>query len=339
VRSVLDTLVLMPSWHCDIACAHCLFSSSPKLHARLELDLARGAIADAARTTSARRVVVSGGEPFADFDYLLALARATQSAGLELGVVTNGSFAADPARARAMLEQLQAAGLRGLTVSWDHFHAAFVDPAHIRALLKLCRQLQLSVLVSAITTRSHSLGDALAALGDDGFEVPAIQFRCLPVGRAARKVPHEDLPEVPERDRHRACSADFASIAVTADGSVFPCSAVGGFSAGLCLGNIRDEALPALLQKRERELRWTLLASRGPRAFLAHASVEEMAQLGIAEEDHDCVACHRLFSSPLADGIVARARTALHAQVEASFDLATLGSQRSLGQSSVFGPR
>lgn len=324
-RFALDVLTLMPTWHCDIACAHCLFSSSPKVSGQLDLDTARSAIAQVARDTLAGRVVVSGGEPFSDFPYLLAIAEATSREGLKLGVVTNGSFAADEGAARSQLAALWRAGLRGLTVSWDAFHEAFVEPRTIRTLLRLCRELGITPLISAIATRRHGLGDALAALGGDAFEVPAIQFKCLPVGRAGRRVPPEDLLPPAESDRARPCRADFGSLAVTHDGSAYPCSAVGGYTAGLRLGSLHEESLAALLRRRDFEPRWMLLANRGPRAFLDHATAPELQALGVTAADHDCVACHRLFSSPLAATLVERARAALHCQVDERFDLGATG--------------
>lgn len=321
-RYALRELGLFPTWHCDIACRHCLFASSPKVRGQLPRAVATRAIRAAARWTTATRVVVSGGEPFSDLPYLIDLAHATRGARLGFRIVTNGSFATDPARARESLAALAAAGLETLTLSWDGFHEEFLPAARVRNALAACRALGIPALLSVVVTRTQTLAHALAPLGDDAFDVPLVQFRCLPVGRAARQVAADDLLPTPPQDVRRPCRADFGSLAVTYDGAVYPCGAVGGFTPGIRLGNLHDTSLPRLLRRRDQDLQWVALAQRGPTAFTDLATDAERQALGLAAGEHDCVACQRVFGSALGTTLVQRLRGRLHREVEQRFPMA-----------------
>lgn len=283
---------------------------------RLPLDRAEIAISELRAISTVQRVTVSGGEPFLDFDYLTAIARRTAIEKLAFRVVTNGSFAESDDLAMARLRTLQDIGLESLALSWDEFHHRFLDPARVRTLLRSARRLGISVRVTVVVTKSKSVASSIALLESEGFELPFTQVRCLPVGRAARQVSRDDLLPVPAWDRGRACRNDFDTLSITHDGSVYPCCAVGGFTPGLRLGSVHSEPLEDLLRRRETDLRWIALATKGPSSFLRYATAEEFVTLGIDEGMHDCVKCHRLFSSPLGDILVNRSKAALHAEAD-----------------------
>ena len=294
-KFALETLALMPTWHCDVACHHCVFESSPRLTRTLGLDLALEAIAQAAGSTAARRVTLSGGEPFLRADYLLAIAKAAASSGLAFRVVSNGTFGRDARAANELLTELLSIGVESISISWDAFHEQFIEPSAVAAAIKACRALGISVRLTAVVTRTHDLGAALSALGDEGFELPATQVKCLPVGRARKKVKAHDLIPAAEHERGRACGSDFDTLALTPDGRVYPCCAVGGFTEGIALGKFPESSLAQLLTRRDRELKWVALAAQGPRFFSDRMTEPERAALQLDEGLHDCVQCNRIF--------------------------------------------
>lgn len=298
-KYALETLAIMPTWECDIVCHHCVFSSSPSLKGRLPIGHACRAIADVARTTHAKRVTVSGGESFLDIDYLAAIAKASREAGLAFRVVTNASFARDSDTAESAIGRISQIGLETVGISWDQFHARFINPERIRNAIRACRKLQVGVRLTVVVTKSSDFASALEALGDEAFELQVTQVKCLPVGRAEKKVGIDDfLPPAPG-DLGRACRSDFDTLSLTPDGAVFPCCAVGGFTEGIRLGHYPEETLETLLDRRDRQLLWVILAAQGPHYFIANLTATEKAELGLNSaapaQLHDCVACHRLF--------------------------------------------
>jgi pyruvate-formate lyase-activating enzyme len=312
----LETLALLPTWECDVACQHCVFSSSPAMKGRLAIDAVAALVPELRRISSVQRVVVSGGEAFLDFDYLLQVARITAAAGLAFRVVTNGSFAESDERATSMLKALKDIGLETVGLSWDDFHARFIEPERARTLLRCARKLGITVRITVVVTKTKTLDSAVHDLGEEGFEVPLTQVRCLPVGRANRLVSPDELLAPAAQDQGRACKNDFDTLAVTHDGSAYPCCAVGGFTPGLKLGSILHEPVSALLRRRDTDLRWVVLASQGPEYFLRFAGEEERRAAGVEAGSHDCVKCHRMFSTGLGEILVGRAKRAILAQAD-----------------------
>jgi Radical SAM superfamily len=283
----------------------------------MPLATAVAAIEELAEVSTIQQVTVSGGEPFLDPAYVFAVAERTRALGLNFRVVTNGTFAFDDATALELLAPLAKLGVETVGVSWDHFHAPFVSTDRVRRVIRTCRQLGMSVRVTVVASRRAGLSEAMTDLGDDGFELPVTQVKCLPVGRAERKVAAEDLLPPAPHEVGRACRRDFDTLSLTPSGDVYPCCAVGGFTEGIRLGRFPDANMAALLARRDREVKWVLLANQGPQALLAKLHREELKELALdGEPVHDCVACHRLFRHPsLAAVAVARYEQQLEARV------------------------
>ncbi len=303
----IETLALMPTWNCDVACHHCVFTSSPRQTTVLDVKVACEAIAEVSLASTVRRVTVSGGEPFLRFEYLTMVAEEAARRSLAFRVVSNGTFGKDPALAVHALRRLRAIGLESVAISWDQFHERFIEPEHVVNSIRACRAAGISVRLTVVATRSHGIAQALAALGDEGFEIPATQVKCLPVGRARRKVKSNELLSAASHDRGRACRSDFDTLALTPNGEVYPCCAVGGFTQGICLGNYPENSMRELLAKCAQGLKWSVLASQGPRYFSDRMTTAEKASLEIDESLHDCVVCNRIFGCATGSALAERA--------------------------------
>ncbi len=87
------TLQVHPYRRCNLRCLHCYTSSAPEVSERLDIDVLRSAVADAA-SLGYRVMSVSGGEPllYSDLGDLLHVAHA---AGMVTTVTTNGMLLDD----------------------------------------------------------------------------------------------------------------------------------------------------------------------------------------------------------------------------------------------------
>jgi hypothetical protein len=314
-RFSLTTLALIPSFECDIVCDHCVFHSSPDKRGRLNLLKALEVISELRRISQVERVTVSGGEASLSPEYLYEVAEHTNKEGLKFRVVTNGNFGASLNEALDFLRPLSQIGIESLGISWDSFHQRFVRPERIKNVLDGCQKLGISARITFVSTKSNRLGPALELLGEYGFDIPLTEVSCLPVGRAKDKVDVSDLLPVPERYKGRSCSNDFDTLSVTADGSVYPCCAVGGFTSGIRLGSVHDSSMQELLEKRDNQLLWVLLARQGPRYFLRYASEQEKVELCVDDNLHDCAVCNRIFDSYLGKELIKRAKEDLNSEV------------------------
>lgn len=310
-RYRLRNLALIPSWTCDIACHHCVFESSPAVKGRLSAKVAVEIVRETVSATNVEAVTVSGGEPFLDIDLLEKVRQTAHSENLKFRVVTNASFARTVAEAEVKLRQI--APLDTLGISWDTFHAQFLSAAHVSNAIRACRKLGIRVQLTCVVSAANSLQESLNLLGDDAFDLPLAQVKCLPVGRARRKIEPTSWLPPSFWETGRACRADFDTLAVIHDGTAFPCCAVGGFTEGISLGRYPDQSIGSLLERRDNDFRWRVLAASGPSLFMQYATAAELETVGASEALHDCVNCNRLFGSQLGEELVARA----HADISA----------------------
>ncbi len=83
-------LQIHPLGRCNLACAHCYSSSSPRATSLLPTALATRAVRDAA-AAGYGRLAISGGEPLL-YDDLPALIAAARDAGMSVSAATNGTL-------------------------------------------------------------------------------------------------------------------------------------------------------------------------------------------------------------------------------------------------------
>lgn len=308
---------VLPWWTCDIVCHDCLFSSGPNTSGKLEFATLAAAISEAVACCDLRTVSMSGGEPFLYPEYVYRLAAHVISLGCTFRVVTNANFATSLDVAIGVLAPLKKLGAESIYVSWDRFHSQFVPAERIRHAIQACRTLGLNLRLTVVTTRSNTIDTSLCELGDDAFDVPISQSKCLPIGRAVKKIEASEFLAPSKLDKGRACAHDFDTIAMTYDGSLYPCCAVGGFTDALKLGRYPELSLGDLLKRRSGETKWQILQYQGPTYLRRHASRTEATLLGLSDQDHDCVTCNKIFSSPIGETLVGRANAFIKTSVQA----------------------
>ena len=119
-----ERLCILYSLRCNIECAHCNVSSSPRRTERLTLDEAMAVLRDCAGVGK-KHVTFSGGEVFLFYDDLAVLVAESARLGYEVDIETNAYFASTPERAETKLRPLAESGLRGMCLSTDAYHLDF----------------------------------------------------------------------------------------------------------------------------------------------------------------------------------------------------------------------
>lgn len=134
---------LMLTYWCNARCASCYLNCSPErdqwMPIEYAIDIWRGLISACPHGC---RVHLTGGEPFGNFDQLLALCTQARDAGLGplAKIETNAFWAEDPQEVRNRLMALEAVGLEKLTISADPYHQQFVPIVRARLAAKIARQ-------------------------------------------------------------------------------------------------------------------------------------------------------------------------------------------------------
>jgi len=95
----------------------------------------------ALREGGCRSVHIGGGEPFLDFDGLLALLKTADTHGINVEYIeTNGYWAKEKSMVKSRLAALADAGADTFCISVDPFHAEYVPYAAPLRLAEWCRQ-------------------------------------------------------------------------------------------------------------------------------------------------------------------------------------------------------
>jgi MoaA/NifB/PqqE/SkfB family radical SAM enzyme len=134
---------LMLTYKCPASCEFCYYNSGPDKGGLMPVDMAIKAWQSLIDLAGERaRVHITGGEPFLYFDHLLELAHQAQKLGLGGfdTVETNGFWATDRKVVLDRLGQLDKAGMGRLKVSWDPFHAEFIDIECVKTLVEAGRE-------------------------------------------------------------------------------------------------------------------------------------------------------------------------------------------------------
>jgi len=134
--------LLVTDW-CPARCRHCYVSAGPDGSRWMSVEEGADRFSALARLgADPAGIHIGGGEPFGDFDRLLAMVRAARRAGLDgVGYVeTNAYWATSPEEARTRLVALREAGMRQISLSADPYHQEFVPPERVRLLYEVAHE-------------------------------------------------------------------------------------------------------------------------------------------------------------------------------------------------------
>ena len=135
---------IMVNYRCSAACRHCLYSCSPTREDGYVDDSSMEKICRLLLKGRCRSVHIGGGEPFLDFEGLLAVIRRLKKAGITLDYIETNAFwalnAADKKEISGFLRRLLAEGADCLCISIDPFHAEYVPCSAPLALAEACEK-------------------------------------------------------------------------------------------------------------------------------------------------------------------------------------------------------
>jgi hypothetical protein len=264
----------------------------------MSVEAAAGHLAALARLgVAAEGVHIGGGEPFGDFERLLAIVRSAQGAGLAgIGYVeTNGFWAESADLVRRRLAALAGAGMIQLSISADPYHQEFVPAERARLLYNVAREVlgPRGVRVRRWKWLRHA--QDVAAMAEDArialFRSSLSSYAERMNGRAAECLAHlltrraiENLPQ----QSCRSAILESRHVHIDPQGWVSP-----GTCAGIILGQATASApLDATLADWRLDGRPAIaaLVSGGPGQLLPSAAARgfEVDAHGYAGKCHLC---------------------------------------------------
>jgi len=225
-RKGLTCLTLLLTYRCPAACDHCVFESDNTRSEALDPEVARRVIEAAGRRRPPPGLSFSGGEPFLK----LALMRELMSLGASLGmrseVVTSAAWAKGEEHATATLRDLQERGLGTVCVSYDRYHAPFVEAAKVRAVALAGLSAGLRVVVNTALDPTSTVDPLDYLRGALDLSAETLD-RCfvnrlvtVPVGRARKSVLDYDYST---SSLDRGCAFSTEVVTLSPYGLLYPC--------------------------------------------------------------------------------------------------------------------
>lgn len=292
-------LVVESTSRCNARCAMCYQSAGPKGSdqigdATLTSDEIKTVVSEAtAIPTLGRRFHLAGGEAFLDIGAAIDLFyEASKMYYSEISTTTNCYWAKDSKKADEVLRKARKAGLTRMEISWDHWHKPFIHQSAISNAIRSCFEYGVSATLRLLTSRSHSVGEALSGFSDEVLETISDISVCpvFPTGRAASELPSDEVFNSGKADG--SCQS-VLNLTVNALGNVFPCCAGSDQTESLSFGNIREESIVEIATRMNQSDLLRALVFLGPEALLplvtdVHDSTKKYANM--------CHLCWTLFS-------------------------------------------
>lgn len=189
-----DKLGILVTNRCPANCDICCFCCSPEKTDNMSEFLLEKCIDEAIQSPKIKTVGFSGGEPFLQFERILALTYKASSNGLGVSCTTNGFWAKDRVVAEEKIKKLKHAGLKKISVSFDLFHQQFIPTICIKNILELCNKYEILTDMGSVITKSRNdLGSIMCDIQNQMVGVPHYYAACLPVGNAKSRISPDDL--------------------------------------------------------------------------------------------------------------------------------------------------
>lgn len=296
-------LVVETTNRCNARCAMCYQSASPQGSetlglSRLDTNVILRCIREAAAIeTISPRFHLAGGEAFMHLDEVYLLYAEARDAGYEqITGTTNGYWGRSLAKAREVCSRLRESGVTSLELSWDYWHQPFVSGDAVSNCLMACREFEIETNLRVLTTKQHSMEEALSALRTEALDV-ASRITSGPVfatGRAAKELD-------PDEFFHSRASLDdnchrVLNLTINAFGDVSPCCAGFDQTRNYIMGNVNEENLDVIVERMNDDPLIRKVVFSGIRSL-----VPILQQNGhdIGDDFFNiCQLCYTIFSNP-----------------------------------------
>ena len=257
----MSALAIMVTRRCNMECAHCSVESGPHAGGKGPSEEALLQAVQEAAAAGVGAIIVTGGEPMLREEVALSLIRECRRLGLGTRIATNGFWGRTPERAERTLDALVDAGLGGMTVSYDRFHASFQGPEPVVHIAQAGARLGFAIDVNVTRLADdEEIEDLVSPFA--GFPGVRLRFYDVqPVG-AARRLPGNAL----RSEIEGFCSA-CGIPALTDDGRVTACNGPSYFlppDNPLAIGSTRETPMDELLARHRNDPILETIRTKGP---------------------------------------------------------------------------
>ncbi|HIE13283.1 MAG TPA: radical SAM protein [Desulfotomaculum sp.] len=294
-----QSLAFLMTYKCNFQCDHCSVSAGPEHREVIAAEHMRRVIEEAYVVPSIRVVVFTGGEPTLYPELLKTGISLAHEKGFVTRLVTNAWWAKIPEKAHQFLQNLRAAGLDELNISFDDFHLlyleAFGGEQNVVNAVRAATELGMTVLVGTVLHPGARIrtGYLRKTFQEAGIqqEIKFLEDFVFPLGRARQKLPAHLFVSDPEKREKGACREAGQTLAILPDGRVlFCCGHIVNSRAEeiFTVDTLASGApLSEIVARMQRNVLYWWLHLEGPEAAYAELGVEKRFQ-------RKCEACFYL---------------------------------------------
>lgn len=278
---------------CNARCAHCCVSSSPDATANLDDALVDRIVDQLLAREEVHDIGLTGGEPLIRRRRTMDIIGRITAAGKNASCVTNGFWGVTRRAADRVLAELEAAGLRELTLSYDDFHSPYITSGRIRNILEASRDRRVRVVLNMCVSTSKNSNGLLEELGDSTDGIQVTKFPVVPAGEA-RSLDDTEFRRRPITDGMLYCPG--TQVIYHNDGLVYPCCSPSIFDTDMTLGRV-DEDFLELVGRVERNALLGIMRREGFRWFIEaiRSVAPESAAATVTEVVSPCELCSIIF--------------------------------------------
>jgi MoaA/NifB/PqqE/SkfB family radical SAM enzyme len=239
---------LMLTYKCPASCEFCYYNCSPDKGGLMSIETAMNAwqsLIDLIGPTA--QIHITGGEPFLYFDHLvelLAEAQQRKLIGLD-AIETNAYWAKDRDTVLKKLKILKALGIKRVKISWDPFHAEYIDEENVILLAETAKEVVGPENVRVRWDKYLGSGIDMKSLDltqrCEMYKQGMRDFSVRLSGRAASKLAPMIEGKLVKELTVQNCANPFLSskgVHIDPYGNVFS-----GLCSGISLGNVTKDSL------------------------------------------------------------------------------------------------
>jgi MoaA/NifB/PqqE/SkfB family radical SAM enzyme len=229
-------IVIMLGNKCTAECKICCINSTYKCNQKNDFFRLKEFVLSSKDVEEIKVINFSGGEVFLYFNELVELIKCCKSINKTPTIITNGYWAYKYQIAQQKLSILREAGLINIGISYDEFHAEYINIKNIRNIIKSAKSLDMKVSIQSAITVNSSISKWVDFLGQDLVDVTLNFISCDQVGRAKEMINNNmfirnTMPE-------GCICRKGGTFSIFYDGNVWPCCAPYVTTTNLCIGNI-----------------------------------------------------------------------------------------------------
>lgn len=181
---------------CNARCLHCAFGCGPEVEGCMGLEEAKKYVTDA-KALDAEIVCITGGEPMLYPDLVeKIISECSRLSFPEIWLFTNGFWAHDMSKARAIIEKLRSLDLTKMFFSIDFFHQNYVPIESVKNAIEGSLESSLGVSIDARfiggpdedNKFNSATRSSLEFIGNLLSKVEVVEAQPMFVGRAAESL-------------------------------------------------------------------------------------------------------------------------------------------------------